>query len=70
MVIIFSKRSIERAVQSGADAVKLQKILISLPKRCAISPKTKTRYGNTYGEYRKALELNHEFVKLKEFSEN
>ncbi|MEK7193026.1 MAG: N-acetylneuraminate synthase family protein [Patescibacteria group bacterium] len=68
-----AKRSIERAIQSGADAVKLQKRFIDdlFTKEMRDKPQTKDQmYGNTYGEYRKALELNHdEFVKLKEFSE-
>lgn len=68
-----AKRSIEEAVKSGADAVKLQKRFISetFTKELIDKPQTKDQiFGKTYGEYRQALELNQEeFAKLKELSD-
>lgn len=68
-----AKRTIEQAVRSGADAVKLQKRFIgeTFAKELIDRPQTKDQiYGKTYGEYRQALELNmDEFVKLKDYTE-
>lgn len=69
-----AKRSIEEAVRAGADAVKFQKRFIDevFTRELKEKPQTKDQiYGKTYGEYRKALELNQdEFEKLKKFSES
>lgn len=68
-----AKRSIEEAVKSGADAVKLQKRFINetFAKELVDKPQTKdVIFGKTYGEYRQALELNQdEFAKLKALSD-
>lgn len=68
-----AKRTIEEAVKAGAAAVKLQKRFVdeTFAKELLEKEQTKDQiYGKTYGEYRKALELDkEEFVKLKEFSE-
>ena len=68
-----AKRSIEEAVKSGADAVKLQKRFVNetFAKELVEKPQTKDQiFGKTYGEYRQALELNQEeFAKLKELSD-
>ena len=68
-----AKKTIEEAVKSGADAVKFQKRFIDevFAKELQEKPQTKDQiFGKTYGEYRKALELDFaEFVKLKKVSE-
>lgn len=68
-----AKRTIEEAVRSGANAVKLQKRFISetFARELIEKPQTKDQiYGKTYGEYRQALELDkEEFIKLKEYAE-
>ena len=69
-----AKRTIEQAVRSGADAVKLQKRFIgeTFAKELIDRPQTKDQiYGKTYGEYRQALELDmDEFLKLKEYTKS
>ena len=66
-----AKRTIEEAVKAGADAVKLQKRFVNetFARELLEKPQTKDQiYGKTYGEYRKALELDKEaFVKLAQF---
>jgi sialic acid synthase SpsE len=65
-----AKRTVEQAVLSGADAVKFQKRFIdeTFAKELQDKPQTKDQiFGKTYGEYRRALELNFDdFVKLKQ----
>lgn len=67
-----AKRTIEQAAQAGADAVKFQKRFIDevFTKEMQDRPQTKDQVlGKTYGEYRRALELNQdEFAKLKEYA--
>ena len=69
-----AKKSIEEAVKSGADAVKLQKRFIDdvFTKELQDQPQTKDQiYGKTYGEYRRKLELSGEdFVNLKKVSDD
>lgn len=64
-----AKRTIEEAVNAGANAVKLQKRFINevFNKEMRDKPQTKDQIlGKTYGEYRQAMELDFdEFVKLK-----
>src|SRR3989338_8702680 len=64
-----AKRTIEKAVEAVADAVKFQKRFINetFAKELIDKPQTKDQiYGKTYGEYRQALELDKgEFLKLK-----
>lgn len=66
-----AKRTIERAIEAGANAIKLQKRFIDevFAKELREKPQTKDQvFGKTYGEYRRALELNmDEFVQLKKF---
>jgi len=68
-----AKRTIEEAVKAGADAVKFQKRFVdeTFAKELLEKPQVKDQiYGKTYGEYRKALELDkEEFIKLKSFAE-
>ena len=68
-----AKRTIEEAVKSGADAVKFQKRFIDevFAKELQEKPQTKDQiFGKTYGEYRRALELDMEnFLKLKDYSQ-
>lgn len=67
-----AKRTIAEAVKAGANAVKFQKRFVdeTFAKELLEKPQTKDQiYGKTYGEYRKALELDkEEFVKLKEYA--
>lgn len=69
-----AKRTIEEAVAAGADAVKFQKRFVeeTFARELLEKPQTKDQvYGKTYGEYRKALELDKdEFVKLKQYAES
>ena len=69
-----AKRTIEEAVKAGANAVKFQKRFINetFAKELREKPQTKDQiYGTTYGEYRKALELDkEEFIKLKTYAES
>src|SRR3989344_8402945 len=66
-----AKRTIEEAVRAGADAVKFQKRFIDevFARELQEKPQTKDQiFGKTYGEYRRALELDMEnFLKLKEY---
>ncbi|MDP3779206.1 MAG: N-acetylneuraminate synthase family protein [bacterium] len=68
-----AKRTIDEAVKAGADAVKFQKRFVdeTFAKELLEKPQVKDQiYGKTYGEYRKALELDkEEFVKLKAYTE-
>lgn len=68
-----AKQTIEKSVESGADAVKFQKRFVDevFAKELLEKPQTKDQiFGTTYGEYRKNLELNkEEFLKLKECSQ-
>ncbi len=68
-----AKRTIEAASRAGADAVKFQKRFISetFTKELRDKPQAKDQVlGETYGQYREALELNvEEFKKLKEYAE-
>ncbi len=68
-----AKRTIEEAVQAGANAVKFQKRFINetFARELREKPQTKDQiYGKTYGEYRQALELDkEEFKKLKVYAE-
>src|SRR5690349_15271894 len=67
-----AKRTIEAAVQAGADAVKFQKRVIpeTFTKELRDKPQTKDQiFGATYGEYRENLELDEdEFKKLKAYA--
>ncbi|PIR69940.1 MAG: hypothetical protein COU47_00720 [Candidatus Niyogibacteria bacterium CG10_big_fil_rev_8_21_14_0_10_46_36] len=69
-----AKRTIEKAVWAGANAVKLQKrsIVDVFARELREKPQTKDEvYGKTYGEYREALELTkEEFIRLKEYAES
>ena len=69
-----AKRTIEEAVKAGANAVKLQKRFVNETFARELLEKEQTKdqiYGKTYGEYRKALELDkEEFVKLKDYAES
>lgn len=69
-----AKRTIEKAAQAGADAVKLQKRSITdvFAKELLERPQTKDQvFGKTYGEYRQHLELGEEeYHKLKEYAES
>lgn len=69
-----AKKTIEGAAKAGADAVKFQKRFIDevFAKELKEKPQTKDQiFGKTYGEYRRALELNQEeFVKLKKTAED
>lgn len=69
-----AKRTIEKTVKAGAQAVKFQKRFINetFAQELINKPQTKDQiFGKTYGEYRQALEFDLEFFKkLKEFSEN
>ncbi len=68
-----AKRTIDEAVKAGADAVKFQKRFVdeTFAKELLEKPQLKDQiFGKTYGEYRKALELDkEEFVKLKAYTE-
>lgn len=68
-----ARRSIERAAEAGADAVKLQKRFISEVATKELLDREQTKdqvFGKTYKEYRLHLELNEEeYRKLKELSE-
>lgn len=68
-----AKRSIEAAAKSGADAVKFQKRFVSetFTKELRDKPQVNGQVpGQTYGEYREALELGiDDFKKLKEYAE-
>lgn len=67
-----AKRSIERAAQAGADAVKLQKRFMDdvATRELLDRPQTKDQiFGKTYREYREHLELNEEeYAKLKAYA--
>ncbi len=68
-----AKRTIDEAIKAGADAVKFQKRFVdeTFAKELLEKPQLKDQiFGKTYGEYRKALELDkEEFVKLKAYTE-
>ncbi len=68
-----AKRTIEEAVKAGADAVKFQKRFIDEVFAKELQNKEQTKdqiFGKTYGEYRKALELDMDnFLKLKEHAQ-
>lgn len=68
-----AKRTIEKAVEAGADAVKLQKRFVTETFAAELleRPQTKDQvFGKTYREYREAQELNREeFVQLKKYAE-
>jgi len=68
-----AKRTIEEAARAGADAVKFQKRFIDevFTREMQSRPQTKDQVlGETYGEYRRALELNQdEFAGLKKIAE-
>ncbi|MDP3770306.1 MAG: N-acetylneuraminate synthase family protein [bacterium] len=68
-----AKRTIAEAAKAGADAVKFQKRFVdeTFARELLEKPQTKDQiFGSTYGEYRKALELDkEEFIKLKEYAE-
>lgn len=65
-----AKRTLEEAVKAGADAVKFQKRFIDEVFAKELQNKEQTKdqiFGKTYGEYRRALELDRDnFLKLKE----
>jgi len=67
-----AKKTIEEAIKAGADAVKFQKRFIDevFAKELQEKPQTKDQiFGKTYGEYRKALELDMDiFLKLKDYA--
>lgn len=69
-----AKRTIERAAQAGADAVKLQKRFVTATAARELLERAQTKdqiFGKTYREYREHLELNEEeYTKLKKVAEN
>lgn len=68
-----AKRTIEEAIKAGADSIKFQKRFVDETFTRELTEREQTKdqiFGRTYGEYRKALELDREeFIKLKEFTE-